>query len=131
MPSITIDIRKHYEPEVEAALMQAVHDVLVDAFKVSPVHRNVTLVVHEPHHFIGRTDCPAPECLTNISVFLLPGRSTDAKRRFYAGLAERLEGFGIPRRCLLVKLHELPAPNFGVRGGQALCDLELGYPVDV
>ncbi|MBU6259347.1 MAG: tautomerase family protein [Burkholderiales bacterium] len=131
MPSITIEIRKRYDREVESALMQAVHEVMVEAFKVSPRHRNVTLVVHEPHRFIGRTDCPAPDCLTNVSIFLLPGRSTAAKRRLYAGLAERLEGFGIPRRCLLVKIHELPAENFGVRGGQALCDVELGYPVDV
>ncbi|MDE2367717.1 MAG: tautomerase family protein [Burkholderiales bacterium] len=131
MPSITIEVRRRYDHATEVALMEAVQAVLVEAFRISPVHRNVALVVHEPHRFIGRTDCPAPEYLTNISIFLLPGRSTAAKRRLYDGLAERLEAFGIPRQCLLVKIHELPAENFGVRGGQALCDVELGYPVDV
>ncbi len=111
--------------------MEAVHAAIVEAFEVSPVHRNVTLVVHAPHRFIGRTDCPQPDRVTNISIFLLPGRSRAAKRRLYASLVQRLQAFGIPPVCVLVRLHELPAENFGVRGGQALCDVELGYSVAV
>jgi hypothetical protein len=131
MPSTTIDIRYAYSPEEEVALMEAVHAVIVEVFEVSPVHRNVTLVVHAPHRFIGRTDCPNPERLTNISIFLLPGRSLAAKRRLYRSLVQRLEAFGIPGVCVLIRLHELPPENFAVRGGQALCDVELGYPVAV
>ena len=131
MPSATIDIRYAYSQEQETALMEAVHAAIVEAFKVSPVHRNVSLVLHAPHRFIGRTDCPNPDRLTNISIFLLPGRSLAAKRRLYKSLVQRLEAFGIPSVCVLVRLHELPAENFAVRGGQALCDVELGYPVAV
>ena len=111
--------------------MGAVHESIVEAFKISPVHRNVTLVVHAPHRLLGRTDCPAPDRVTNISIFALPGRSISAKRYLYRLLVERLEDFGIPRHCVLVRLHELKAQNFGVRGGQALCDVELGYPTNV
>ena len=131
MPSATIDIRHVYSHEEEVALIAAVHEAIVEAFKVSPVHRNVNLVVHAPHRFVGRTDCPNPERLTNISVCLLPGRSVAAKRRLYRSLIQRLEAFGIPGACVLVRLVELPAENFAVRGGQALCDVELGYPVNV
>ena len=131
MPSATIEVRRSYSPEEESALMEAVHAAIVEAFQVSPVHRNVALFVHAPHRFIGRTDCPDPERVTNISIFVLPGRSVDAKRRLYRSLVRRLEGFGIPPACVLVRLHELPAENFAVRGGQALCDVELGYPVTV
>lgn len=131
MPSARIEIRHAYTPQQESALMQAVHDAIVEAFRVSPVHRNVTLVVHEPHRFVGRTDCPDPDRLTNIDLFVLPGRSLEAKRRLYRGLVLRLQDFGIPPECVLMRLHELPAQNFGVRGGQALCDVELGYPVEV
>lgn len=111
--------------------MEAVHAAIVEAFQVLPTHRNVTLEVHAPHRFVGRTDCPHPERVTNISVFLLPGRSVAAKRNFYGSLVRRLQAFGIPPVCVLVRLHELPAENFAVRGGQALCDVELGYPVAV
>ncbi len=131
MPSAIVEVRRAYTPAEETALLQAVHDCVVEAFRVSPVHRNVTLVVHEPHRFLGRTDCPAPERLTNISLFVLPGRSLDAKRRLYALLVRRLSDFGIPPACVLVRLHELPAQNFGVRGGVPVCDVELGYPLDV
>ncbi|MBX3638292.1 MAG: tautomerase family protein [Rubrivivax sp.] len=131
MPSARIEIRHAYTPQQESALMQAVHDAIVEAFRVSPVHRNVTLVVHEPHRFVGRTDCPDPDRLTNIDLFVLPGRSLDAKRRLYRGLVQRLQDFGIPPECVPLRLHELPAQNFGVRGGQALCDVELGYTVEV
>ncbi len=131
MPSAVIEVRRPYAPEEETALMESVHAAIVDAFQVSPVHRNVSLVVHAGHRFLGRTDCPDPERLTNISIYALPGRSVDAKRRLYRGLVDRLQGFGIPPACVLIRLFELPAENFGVRGGQALCDVDLGYTVNV
>ncbi|MCY7316962.1 MAG: tautomerase family protein [Rubrivivax sp.] len=131
MPSAIVEVRHAYTAAEETALLLAVHDCIVQAFRVSPVHRNVTLVVHEPHRFLGRTDCAEPERLTNISLFVLPGRSLDAKRRLYRLLVQRLATFGIPPACVLVRLHELQAENFGVRGGLPVCDVELGYPLDV
>lgn len=131
MPSAVVEVRRVYSEAEEVRLLEVVHESLIDAFKVSPVHRNVTLVVHAPHRFVGRTDCPAPEYLTNITFYALPGRSLEAKRQLYRLLVDRLASFGIPPRCVLIRLVELPPENFGVRGGQALCDVELGYPVDV
>jgi hypothetical protein len=131
MPSAVVEVRRGYSPDEETRLLQCVHDCIVQAFEVSPVHRNVTLTVHPPHRFLGRTDCPAPEYLTNISIFVLPGRSLDAKRRLYRLLVTALEAFGIPPVCVLVRLHELPAQNIAVRGGWPVCDVELGYPVNV
>jgi hypothetical protein len=131
MPSATIEVRAVYSHDEEVRLMQTVHDAIVTAFKVSPVHRNVSLVVHAAHRLIGRTDSPDPERQTNITLYVLPGRSVAAKRHLYRLLVERLEGFGIPRACVLIRLLELPPENFGVRGGLPLCDVELGYPVDV
>lgn len=131
MPSAIVEVRRNYPPEQETYLLQSVHEAIVQAFKVSPVHRNVTLLVHEPHRFLGRTDCATPEWLTNVSIFALPGRSVDAKRRLYRLITDKFAVAGIPPACVLIRLHELPAENFGVRGGRALCDVELGYPVDV
>lgn len=131
MPSATVEVCRTYPDDEEPRLLQAVHDAIVTAFRVSPVHRNVTLVVHEPRRWLGRTDCPDPSRLTNVTVYALPGRSVDAKRRLYRELVDRMAAFGIPKDCVLVRLVELPAENFGVRGGQALCDVELGYPLDV
>lgn len=131
MPSIRIDVRRSYTPQQETALMEAVHATLVEAFAIDPANRNITLCVHAPHRLMGRPDCAQPEWLTNISIYLLPGRSAAAKRRLYQGLVARLGALGIPGECLLVRLHEMPGENIAVRGGQAVCDLDLGYPVDV
>ena len=131
MPSAVVEIRRSYSPEHETYLLESVHDAIVRAFKVAPAHRNVTLVVHQPHRFLGRTDCQSPERLTNVSIYLLPGRSVEAKRSLYRFITEAFSVVGIPPDCVLIRLFELPAENFGVRGGQALCDIELGYPVGV
>ena len=131
MPSAIVEVRRPYDADEETRILLCVHEAIVQAFQVSPVHRNVTLIVHQPHRFLGRTDCPDPERLTNISIFVLPGRSLQAKRALYRLLVEGLQVFGIPPACVLIRLHELAPENFGVRGGQALCDVELGYPVDV
>ena len=131
MPSAIVEIRRSYPSEQETYLLESVHSAIVRALRVAPAHRNVTLVVHQPHRFLGRTDCQTPEWLTNVSIFLLPGRSIDAKRELYRFITEAFSVVGIPPNCVLIRLFELPAENLGVRGGQALCDVELGYPVSV
>jgi phenylpyruvate tautomerase PptA (4-oxalocrotonate tautomerase family) len=131
MPSITIDVRREYSEAEEVALLEAVHGALVEAFQILPAHRNVILNVHPPRRFVGRPDCDSPDRVTNISIFVLAGRSRDAKRRLYQAIVERLEPLGIPRLCVLIKLHEMAAENIGVRGGLAVCDVELGYPLDI
>ena len=131
MPSAIVEIRRDYSVEEEVELLESVHSCIVEAFKVAPLHRNVTLIVHPPHRFLGRLDCQTPEYLTNISIFLLPGRSLNAKRHLYQLLVGRLEAFGIPKACILVRLHELPPENIAVRGGLPVCDVELGYSVFV
>lgn len=131
MPSSTVEVRRQYSEAEEVAILDAVHGALVEAFQIPAGFRNLTFVVHAPHRFQGRDDCPDPDRLTNISIFVLPGRSLDAKRRLYTGIVESLERLGIPRLCVLIKLHELAPENIAVRGGQAACDVELGYPLDV
>jgi hypothetical protein len=55
----------------------------------------------------------------------------DAKRRLYAGIVDNLEPLGIPRNHVKILLREIPAENWGIRGGQAGCDVELGFKIDV
>lgn len=131
MPSITIDVRRTYTANEEIAILESVYAALVDAFGVLHSHRNLLLVSHPAHRFLGRPDCAEPDRLTNISIFVLPGRSIEAKRSLYKGIVENLEPLGIPRHCVLIRLHEIPDTNIAVRGGQPVCDIELGYPVRV
>jgi len=59
------------------------------------------------------------------------GRSVEAKRRLYGEIVDRLEPLGIPRDHVSITLRESPAENWGIRGGQAACDVDLGFNVKV
>ncbi len=131
MPSIVVDVRKTYTEAEGAAILQAVHAALVDAFKILPSRRNLILNCHAPQRFIGAPECEEPERLTNISLFVLRGRSVHAKRQLYKNIVDNLAPLGIPANCILIKLHEMDPENVGVRGGQAVCDVDLGYSIDV
>ena len=131
MPSVLIEVRKQYTQEQEVALMEAVHAALREAFKILPSDRNVRLVVHEPHRFACPPDREIPEAYIHISIDAFAGRSLNAKRALYKAIVNNLEPFGIPKSHVKIMLREITKENWGIRGGQAACDVDLGYKLDV
>jgi len=131
MPSVLIEVRQQYSNEVESALMEAVHSALRDCFKILPRDRNVRLLVHAPHRFECPPNKEKPEAYTHISIDCFAGRSLDAKRILYKTIVENLEPLGIPQDHVKIMLREIPAENWGIRGGQAACDVDLGFEVKV
>jgi phenylpyruvate tautomerase PptA (4-oxalocrotonate tautomerase family) len=131
MPSVLIEVRKDYRAEEEAALIEAVHQALRDAFKILPGDRNVRLLVHAPHRFACPPDRAAPELYTLVSIDAFAGRSLDAKRNLYRAIVDNLGSCGIPPDHVKILLREIPSQNWGIRGGQAGCDVELGFRIDV
>ncbi len=131
MPSVLIEVRRPYTAEQEIALMEAVHRALRDAFKIPSNDRTVRLVAHAPHRFACPPDRKQPEFYTLVNIDAFVGRSLDAKRQLYRGIVENLEPLGIPRDHVEVQLHESPRDNWGIRGGQAACDVELGFKIEV
>ena len=131
MPSILIEIRKSYSKSEEMALMDTVHGALVDSFKIKPTDKTVRLVVHEPHRFAHPPTLTQPEFFTHITINAFAGRSLEAKRNLYQAIATQLGILGIPSDHILILLQESPLENWGVRGGQAVCDIDLGFKVDI
>ena len=131
MPSVLIEVRRQYTQEQEIAMMESVHKALRDAFKIMPTDRNVRLVVHEPHRFACPPDRQKPEYYTHISIDAFAGRSIDAKRNLYRSIVQNLGEFGIPRDHVKIMIREIGKENWGIRGGQAACDVDLGFKVDV
>ncbi|MBI3481311.1 MAG: tautomerase family protein [Nitrosomonadales bacterium] len=131
MPSVLIEVRRQYTQAQEVALMEAVHTALREAFKILPDDRNVRLVVHEPHRFICPPDKEHPELYTHISIDAFAGRSLDAKRNLYKAVVNNLEALGVPKDHVKILLREIQKENWGIRGGQAGCDVELGFKVEV
>ncbi|HEX3902401.1 MAG TPA: tautomerase family protein [Polyangia bacterium] len=131
MPSVVIEIRKGYAREQETALMEAVHGALLSAFRILPGDRNVRLLVHEPHRFACPPHLAQPELYTHVTIDAISGRSLDAKRALYRTIVENLSVLGIPKDHVKILLRDLPRENWGIRGGQAAIDVELGFEVDV
>ena len=111
--------------------MEAVHAALREAFKILPEDRNVRLLVHEPHRFACPPHRTNPERYTHISIDAFAGRSLEAKRRLYRTIVDNLQALGIPKDHVKILIREIPKANWGIRGGQAGCDVELGFKIDV
>lgn len=131
MPAVQIEVRQHYDLEIELALMDAVHSALVEAFKIPQHDRNIRLFVHEPHHFLCPTDKSQPEYFTLISIDCFAGRSLDAKRNLYQAIVRNLSALRIPADHINILLREIPIENWGIQGGQAACDVSLGFSIGV
>ena len=131
MPSVLIEVRQQRSAQEETAIMEAVHLALREAFKIKADDKHVRLVVHEPHRFVCPPGKAKPEVYTHISIDAIAGRSLDAKRNLYRAIVNNLEPLGIPRDHVKILLREIPTSNWGVRGGQAACDIDLGFKIDV
>jgi 5-carboxymethyl-2-hydroxymuconate isomerase len=131
MPSVVIETRQEYSQEIEEGIMEAVHSALRESFKIMAHDRNVRLISHKPHRFQYPTGKDKPEFYTHISIDCFAGRSLDAKRDLYKKIVINLEAFDIPGDHVKILLREISADNWGIRGGQAACDVDLGFKVNV
>lgn len=131
MPSVLIEVRRRYNAAQEVAIMEAVHRALIDAFKILPDDKHIRLVSHESHRFMCPPDREKPDRYTHISIDAFAGRSLEAKRNLYQAIVHNLDTLGIPPDHVKILLREIPKENWGIRGGQAACDVELGYKIDI
>lgn len=131
MPATLIEVRRRYSQEQEIAIIEAVHSALVASFRIPPADKTVRLVVHEPHRMTCSPRLANPDLFTLVSIDAFAGRSLDAKRSLYKAIVTNLEPLGIPQTHVKILLRELPKGNWGIRGGQAGCDVELGFKVEV
>jgi phenylpyruvate tautomerase PptA (4-oxalocrotonate tautomerase family) len=131
VPSILIETRRPYTPEQETELLELVHAAMREAFKIPEWDRNMRLVAHQPHRFPCPPGRSQPDRYTHISIDAFAGRSLDAKRDLYRAIVANLESFGIPKDHVKILLREIPRENWGIRGGQAACDVELGFSLAV
>ena len=131
MPHVLIETRRAGSQAEEVALIDAVHGALLRAFRIPAEDRHVRLLVHAPHRFAVPPGTEQPERFTQISIDAFTGRSLGAKRALYREIVESLEPLGIPRDHVSVLIREAPREDWGIRGGQAASDVELGFDVNV
>jgi phenylpyruvate tautomerase PptA (4-oxalocrotonate tautomerase family) len=131
MPHVLIEIRREASEAEETALIDAVHGALIRAFRVPESDRHLRLLAHPPHRFAVPPGLAHPERFTQISIDAFAGRSLDAKRALYAAIVKSLEPLGVPRDHVSILVRDAPRENWGIRGGQAASDVDLGFDVNV
>jgi len=131
MPSSLIEVRRSYTPDEEGAIIDAVHDSLVAAFKIPVDDRYVRLISYEPHRMLNGPEPGRPDHYTRVTIDCFSGRSIEAKRNLYREIVERLEALGVAREGVSILLRESPPENWGLDGGQAASDFDLGFAIDV
>ncbi len=131
MPFGLIETRCPRSASDEVALIDAVHGALIEAFRIPPGDKHIRLIEHAPHRCAVPPSLEHPELFTLVSIDCFSGRSIDAKRCLYAEITGRLESLGIPRDHVSIVLRESAPENWGIRGGQAASDVDLGFDLNV
>ncbi len=129
MPQVVVHMRKGRTPGQKKSILDAVHGAIVDGFKTPDTDRFQRVLEYEPEDFEVSQGRSPDFLLIEMTVF--PGRTLAAKRVLYRSLADRLLGLGLdPAECMVI-VKENPLENWGIRGGQAACDVDLGYKLNV
>lgn len=128
MPHVRIEVIAGRTPAEKRALLDAVHQSLVEALKIPDWDNNQRLLEYPADCYDVPPGCTARRTYVECSLF--PGRSLEAKRRLYRLLADRLEALGTPPRDIAIVLHEPPMENWGLRGRPA-SEVDVGYDLNV
>jgi phenylpyruvate tautomerase PptA (4-oxalocrotonate tautomerase family) len=113
----------------EQKVIEAVQSALLSALRIPDYDRDVVLDIHDASSRIvptGRT-----EHYTRVEILLFSGRSIDAKRALYKAVVANLSALGVPASEIKIILVEVPAENWGLRGGLPASEVDLGFKVDV
>ena len=129
MPFVRVEMRQGKSREFKRALLDQIHEALVEALKIPADDRTQRLYELAPDQF----EFPEHrrDDLVLIEITMFKGRSAEAKKMLFRRIAERLaEKPGIDSRNVAVVLHEPPLENWGF-GGVAASEMDLGFKVEV
>ncbi len=129
MPVTLVSILKGRSSGEKRALMAAVQGAIADTLKLPPQDRNLRLSVHDAEEWLlpeGKSDR-----YVLVEIALFAGRTPETKGGLYAAIVAALEGLGVDRGDVFIRVIEQPRENFGIRGGQRADLVQLGYEVKV
>jgi hypothetical protein len=129
MPDILAEVRGSWLKGKQTAFLEAVHQAVVQALETPDDEPLARLIEHPAGNYV--TPHSAGERFTRIEIVLFAGRSLEPKRKLYRAVVQNLRPFDVPPEDVKVVLLETTPENVGFRGGQAACDVELGYSTQV
>lgn len=130
MPTVKIEIRKGKSKEHKKAILDGVHDALVQSIKIPDHDRFQRLYELEDDNF--ETPPAKTDNVTIIEITMFKGRTFNAKKALYKSIIDNLsKNPGIDGNDITIVLHEPPLENWGVRGGKPANEIDLGFEVNI
>ena len=129
MPLVRLNRRAGRPAGENRRLLDAVHDGLVEAFKIPDADRHQILVEHAAAAFEITAD--RTEAFTLVEIIAYPGRSVGAKRTLFQAIARRFEAAGVSPSDLFVLITEPPLENWSPRNGVSSADVKPAFKLDV
>lgn len=127
----SIHVRQQYHHNQEQAMIHAVHSALLTAFQLPKNDRLIRFFVHEPDHFAYPLHLSKPEYFTLIEIDCFVGRTIATKRELYQQIVRNLGALDIPADHISILIRESTLENWGIRGGQAASDIDLGFQIRI
>jgi len=129
-PLVKIEIRKGFSSEYKKAILDGVHQALVDALGIPDSDRFQRIYELDKEDF----ECPPDrsQTVTMIQITMFPGRSFEAKKELYQNIIQNLgENPGIDGNDIMIILLEPPMENWGIRGGKPASEVDFEFKIDV
>lgn len=129
MPNVRIEVKRGWVGTQRAEVIEAIHAAMVETIRIPEHDRTLRLIEHDPDAYSmppGRS-----ERYTLVEITLFAGRSMEAKRKLYSAIVRNLSALGVPPMDIKTVLIEVPAENWGVRGGKAASEVDLGFEIKV
>ena len=129
MPNTRIEVKRGWVGDQRAAVIAAVHAAMVEAIKIPEDDRALRLIEYDGDAFSAPPERSDKYTLVEITLFA--GRSIEAKRKLYRAIVRNLSALGVPPMDIKTVLVEVPPENWGVRGGKAASEVDLGFEIKV
>jgi len=127
MPLVKIELQQGRDKKTVLELRDTVMDAVIEALKVPPDDRNIRLFEYQADLFQMK---PPYEVIIEITMFA--GRTKETKKRLYQAVTGKLAAAGIiEREKVFIVINEIPAENWGIRGGFPADEIELGFKVNM
>lgn len=130
MPLVKIEIRKGKSKEYKKAILDGIHEALVDAIKIPDHDRFQRLYELDELNF--ESPPTKTDNVTIIEITMFKGRSIESKRNLYNNIVNNLsKNPGIDGNDITIVLLEPPLENWGVKGGKLASEVDLGFNINV
>jgi phenylpyruvate tautomerase PptA (4-oxalocrotonate tautomerase family) len=129
MPLVRIEIEKGYSLEYRKAILDGIHQALVETIKIPDHDRRQRIYELDTDHFehTGRG-----KQYTIIEITMFKGRSNEAKKALYRRIVDLLGvNPGIPGSDITIIVNDPQLENWGIRGGYPASEVDLGFDIKV